>query len=187
VDGFTIWYSIGGRVFAAGSVIGALALIHLLLNYLLGGAWPPLPLKEFAVGSLFTAGTLVPLIPGLRSITGPFILAAIAFAAVCTLNCLCIAYWENELDEIQGKVSFATRFPKQERHFGKLLLAFALAVGVAAICFHAAAPIFACVSVSAFLLAGLNPTRAEISRDQRTALADLVLLTPLLALPVMIT
>lgn len=185
VDGLMIWNSVSGKVFVAGSVVGVLALIHLLLNYSLGGAWPPLPLKEFAVGSLFSAGTLVPLIPGLRSMPAPSALAAIAFAGVCTLNCLCIAYWEKELDEIQGKVSFATRFPKLERHFQKLILAFAFLSGALAICLRVATPILACVSVSSFLLAGLNSTRAELSRDQRTALADLVLLTPLLAFPVM--
>jgi hypothetical protein len=32
------------------------------------------------------------------------VLAAAIFAALCTLNFLCIAFWEKELDEIQRKV-----------------------------------------------------------------------------------
>jgi hypothetical protein len=54
---------------------------------------------------------------------------------------------------------------------------------VAAIVYPEAGPIFACVTVSALSLMSLDSEK--IDRDQRTAMADLVLLTPLLALLVM--
>jgi hypothetical protein len=57
-----------------------------------------------------------------------------------------------------------------------------LGSGVAAIIYREAAPILGCVSVSSLLLALLDSFRGNIGRDQRTALADLVLLTPLLAM-----
>ena len=182
VDAVLIWNRLNHAVFLAGAIIGTLALIHLILNYSLGGAWPPLPLKEVAVGSLFAAGTLVALF-SLRPVTGPFACAGVVFAGLCTLNCICIAFWERELDENQGKVSFATRYPGLDRHLGRSSLALALGSLVAAIAYPGAGPIFACVSVSALCLMSLDSRK--IDRDQRTAMADLVLLTPLLALLVM--
>jgi hypothetical protein len=182
VDLVILWNGIGAEIAVAGGVVGALTLIHLLLNYSLGGAWPPLPLKEFAVGFLFASGTLVAIFPVLRPITAVIALSAFAFACLCTLNCLCIAFWERKLDEAQGKVSFATWFPGLNFHLGKLSLAFGLCSGVAAIIFREVAPIFSCIAVSSFLLASLDHSRERIGQDQRTALADLVLLTPVVVL-----
>lgn len=181
-DAYLIWRSLGAETFVAGAVIGTLALIYLVLNHSLGGAWRLLPLKETAIGFLFAAGTLVALFPPFPSITGPLVFSGIAFAWLCTLNCACIAFWEKGLDEAQGKVSIATRYPSLDRHLGKLLIALTLGSGLAAIIQREAAPIFGCVSVSSLLLALLDFFRGKIGRDQRTALADLVLLTPLLAL-----
>jgi hypothetical protein len=184
-DACLIWRSIGAETFFVGAIIGTLALIHLMLNYSLGGAWPPLPLKEIAIGCLFASGTLVALLPAFPPIAGPLVLSGIMFAWLCTLNCISIAFWERELDEMQRKVSFATRYPDLNRHLGKLSIALALGSGVAAIMYREAAPIFGCVSLSSLLLALLDSFRGKIDRDQRTALADLVLLTPLLAFFVM--
>jgi hypothetical protein len=184
-DAYLIWRNIGAETFLAGAVIGTLALIHLVLNHSLGGAWPPLPLKEPAIGFLFAAGTLVALFPAFPPITGSLIFSGIAFAWLCTLNCISIAFWERELDQTQRKVSFATRYPDLERDLGKLSIALTLCSGVAAIIYREAAPIFGCVSVSSLLLALLDSLRGKMGRDQRTALADLVLLTPLLVLFVM--
>ena len=184
-DAVIIWRNIGMETLIPGAIIGTLVLVHLVLNYSLGGAWPPLPLKEFTTGFLFAAGTLVALFPVFRPITDPMVFTMLAFACLCTLNCLSIAHWERELDEAQGKVSFATRFPGPTHHLGKLSLALALGCGVMTIICREAAPIFECVGVSSFFLALLDSFRGRIARDQRTALADLVLLTPLLALFVM--
>jgi hypothetical protein len=184
-DAYLVWRSIAGETLFAGAVIGTLALIYLVLNHSLGGAWRHLPLKELTVGFLFAAGTLVLLFPASPAITGSLVLSGSAFAWLGTFNCISIAYWERELDQAQRKVSFATRYPGLDRHLGKLLSTLALSAGGAALVYREAAPILACVSVSALLLGWLDSNRGKISRDQRTALADLVLLTPLLALPVM--
>ena len=119
-DAALIW-NLSPATLLPGAIVGTLALIHLVLNYSLGGAWPPLPLKEVAVGSLFAAGTLVPLFPPSSPIPGSLIFSAIAFGLVCALNCISIAFWERELDEAQQKVSFATRFPGFGPTFGKTL------------------------------------------------------------------
>jgi hypothetical protein len=184
-DAVLIWNHLGPATFLAGAIVGTLALIHLVLNYSLGGAWPPLPLKEAAVGTLFAAGTLVALFPLGSPVTGSLVFSATAFGLVCTLNCISIAYWERELDETQRKVSFATRFPAFSRHLGKLSIALAFGSGVAAMVRRGDAPILGCVAVSAFLLALLDFWRGRVDRDQRVALADLALLTPLLARLVM--
>jgi len=181
-DAVLVWNRLGPATFLAGGLVGTLALIHLVLNYSLGGAWPPLPLKEAAVGSLFAAGTLVALFPLRSPVTGSLVFSVITFGLVCTLNCISIASWERELDETQQKVSFATRFPGSGRHLWKFSIALAVGSGVAAIVRREAAPILGCVGVSAFLLALLDFLRGRIDRDQRVALADLVLLTPLLVL-----
>ena len=124
----------------------------------------------------------MPLFPLFAPIPGSLIFSAMAFGLVCALNCISIAFWERELDEAQQKVSFATRFPGFGVHLGKLSIALALGSGVLAVVFREAAPIFGCVVMSALLLAWLESLRGRIGRDERTALADLVLLTPLLAL-----
>jgi len=181
VDAVLAWNSIGAQTLRAGAVVGTLALIHLMLNYWLGGAWPPLPLKEVAIGTLFAAGTLVPLFPVLATITALLVFSTIAFAWLCAMNCISIAFWERELDEKQRKISFATRYPGLDRHLRVLSIALALGSGVAALVYREAAAILGCVSVSSLSLMLLDSFRERVGRDQRTALADLVLLTPLLA------
>lgn len=184
-DASLIWRSIEAETLLAGAVIGVLALLYLVLNHSLGGAWLYLPLKEIAIGFLFAAGTLVLLFPVSPPITGALVWSGIAFAWLGTFNCISIAYWERELDSAQRKASFGTRYPSLDRHLGKLLSALALSSGVAAIIYRESAPILGCVSASSFLLALLDLNRGRLGRDQRTALADLVLLTPLFALLVM--
>ncbi|MEY2558386.1 MAG: hypothetical protein QOE34_1811 [Verrucomicrobiota bacterium] len=184
IDASLIWRSVGPETFLCGAIAGTLALLYLVLNYSLGGAWP-LPLKEFAIGSLFAAGTLVALSPAFPPMTRSLLFSGMAFASVCTLNCISIAFWERELDERQRKISFATRYPTLERHLGKLSVALGLSSGAMGVIYREAAPIFFCVTVSSLFLALLNSSREKIGRDQRTALADLVLLTPLLILLVM--
>jgi hypothetical protein len=181
-DACLIWRSIGGETFFAGAAIGTLVLIYLVLNHSLGPAWPPLPWKEPAIGFLFVAGTLVALFPFFPAITGSLVFSGIAFAWLCTLNCVSIAFWERELDEMQRQVSFATRYPGLDRYLGRLSIALMLGAGVAAVIYRETALIFGCVSVSSFLLALLDSFRETIGRDQRTALADVVLLTPVLTL-----
>ena len=180
-DAIAIWTSIDAGTALVGGVVGILALIHLLLNYSLGGAWPPLPLKECAVGTLFAMGTLVALFPFPQPVPSSFLISAAFFAGLCTLNCISIAFWERELDEAQSKVSFATRFPALERHWMTILGIFAgAAVAIGAVTFPGAAPLLACVSLSSLFLRIIDRSRDRIDRDQRTALADLALLTPLL-------
>ena len=125
-DLYVIWRSIDAGTFFAGSVIGVLALIYLALNYPRGLIWRWLPAKELAIGLLFTAGTLVALLPGVPPVSTPFIASGLAFAALCSLNCISIARWERQLDWDQRKVSVATRHPGLARQAGRISVGLAL-------------------------------------------------------------
>jgi hypothetical protein len=182
-DLYVIWRYIDAGTFFAGAVVGVLALVYLVLNHPRGLIWRSLPAKEIAIGLLFAAGTLVALRP---SITMPFAASALAFACLCSLNCISIAFWERELDRVQKKVSVATRHPGFARQVGRICGGLALASFLMAIVYRQTALIFGCVGASALLLAFLNALSKKIDADQRTALADLVLLTPILPLVVMV-
>ena len=179
-DAYVVWRATAAETFFVGAVVGLLALIYLVLNHPFGRVWRTLPAKELVIGFLFAVGTLVALLPNLPRTQPAFVISAAMFAIVCSLNCISIAGWERELDEAQGKVSIATRYPAAMRSAAKIcgvvgLLCFAIAIAG-----RAALPILACLGLSAIALAWLNASRFEV--DTKTALADLILLTPLVGL-----
>jgi 4-hydroxybenzoate polyprenyltransferase len=105
------------------------------------------------------------------------VLAMLLFAILCSLNCMGIAVWERDLDRAQGKHSIATGYPS----VGVSVRAFCILVAVAALLLATASaslfPIAISLSAGAALLTFLH--FVSLGRDERTALADLVLLTPL--------
>ncbi|MFN2621566.1 MAG: hypothetical protein ABR611_01860 [Chthoniobacterales bacterium] len=177
-DAYVIWRTTAWETFLVGIAVGVLALIYLVANHPLGLIWRSLPAKELAIGILFAAGTAVALLPQPPT-TPAFAIAVIAFAALCSLNCISIASWERELDRAQHKISIVTRHPHLSRYVGKICVALALAVFAGAILFPSGALVFVCLAVSAFLLAWLNSSSVG-GDDSKTALADLVLLSPLI-------
>jgi len=179
LDAWIVWRHLEDGIFLAGACLGALALIYLLLNHSLGQVWRSVPLKEVSIGFLFAAGTLVPLLPRLAF---TFVLAALLFAFLCVLNCIAIACWERGLDAGQGKVSVATRFPALCHWVRTTAFGLAVASSVAAIALPAAAPVLGCIALSAALLGLLDARRELFGNDTRTALADLVLLSPIAVL-----
>ena len=177
LDACIIWRTTALETLLVGAVVGGLALIYLVFNHPLGLIWRSLPAKELVVGLLFAAGTLVALLPALKSVTANFAVPAVFFAVLCALNCISIARWEYDLDRAQGKLSIATRHARIARHSGHNALSLGVASFVMATIVPSAAPLHACIGASAFLLAWLNSRPVET--DRRTALADLVLLTPI--------
>ena len=186
-DAYVIWRTTAVQTFLAGAIVGLVAVVYLVVNHPLGLIWRSLPAKELAIGTLFAAGTVVALLPP-PPITPSFAIAIFAFAALCSLNCISIASWESDIDRAQGKVSIATLHPAIIGQVGRLCLALAAGTLVLAVIYRSAAALFGCVSVSALLLGSLNAScnfkegrftnRRSFGRDERTALADLVLLTP---------
>ena len=160
-----------------GAVLGAFTLAYVAINHARSEIWKTIPLKEFIIGSLFAAGTLLGVTPHIFAERSTMIFAAILFASLCSLNCVSIAGWERNLDLIQGKHSIATRWP-DANSLARLLLLFLLAGSVVLALFDAGAwPVVLCLGASGLLLGALR--FVPVSRDERTALADVVLFTPL--------
>jgi len=179
-DAFIISRTTELETLLVGAVVGGLALIYLVLNHPLGLIWRSLPAKELVIGLLFAAGTLVALLPALKSGSPGLAVPSVFFAALCALNCISIARWEYDLDRAQGKVSIATRHPGIARRSGLNACALGVASFIMAPIVAPAAPLLACIGASAFFLAWLNSRPLDV--DRRTALADLVLLTPIVPL-----
>ena len=169
------------QMFLLGATLAVVCAVYLFLNHLLGGRWRPIPMKEKAVGVLFAAGTTLAVVGELPGLTISFAFAVILFAVLCTLNCLCIAAWERELDAAQGKTSLLTGWPSVTRALKPIGFGIIMASLVLALAWHFAAALWLCLAVSAAFLIWLQAAET-LPRDNRTALADLVLLTPLVAL-----
>src|SRR5260370_5736203 len=88
-----------------------------------------MPLKEFIIGSLFAAGTLVGVTPHIFVERSAMIFAAILFASLCSLNCVSFAIWERDLDRIQGKHSIARDWAHAKFLADMFLLALSAASG----------------------------------------------------------
>jgi hypothetical protein len=177
LDAEIVFWRIGHETFVFGIFLGAIAAAYLSINHVFSKLWQAIPIKEVIVGFLFAAGTLLALAPHGATIRTTIAITAVLFACLCALNCMAIAVWERDLDRAQGKHSIATRWPsvKSWAQFLPLLLAF----GSAMLVFFDPRvwPLSLCLGSSSVLLFGLH--FFSIRRDERTALADLVLFTPL--------
>ena len=140
--------------------------------------------KETVIGFVFAAGTVLVGLPSLPDAgsTIAFVTAAGLFAILCSLNCISIATWEGNLDLAQGKHSIAT-FSPRAKYYARVLLIVTTSIFVILVCFRMldAAPA-ECLATSSVLLFLLHLVPA--ARDERTALADLVLLSPLVCFPI---
>ncbi len=156
---------------AAAAVRMDVALAALLAGWFIvihSGA-RPLP-KEFVVGMFFAAAVFVPTIAHKPEMRVQFALPAVLFGALCCLNCLFIFAWEHQgLGEAGGH---------------RLTIAAArrvvwLALGLAVVCFGDGGLLQTAVGLSAMLLVGVHRVRGRVERTTLRAVADLVLLTPL--------
>jgi len=181
VDAAIVLLRLNRDVLISGSCLSGIAAVYLAVNHAFSEVWEIIPLKEITIGFLFSAGTLLVLITNFAAIPSTVgrlsaLLAMLLFAILCSLNCMSIAVWERDLDRDQRKHSIATRCPG----IGVPIRAFCILVAVAALLLGAATPslfpIAMSLSVAASLLTILH--FISVGRDERTALADLVLLTP---------
>ena len=176
-DAWLIGTLLDSRTVAVGALIGGVALGYLILNHRRSEIWRALSLKEMLVGFLFATGVMVALVHGL---TLDLLPVWVLFGGLCTLNCISIAVWERALDVAQGRVSLATVFQAIGRVVLPALLI--LAAGCFALALTAFGPraVYRCLATSALLLAAAHWFENRSDPDRRTALADLVLLTPVL-------
>jgi hypothetical protein len=177
VDLIVVLRAVNYETAVPGVVLGAFTIVYLAINHAHSEIWDQIPLKEFIIGSLFAAGTLLGVTPHIFAEGSTMIFAAILFASLCSLNCVSIAIWERDLDRIQGKHSIATH-SAHANSLPQLLLLLLLAGSVVlALLDPGAWPVVLCLGASGLLLGALP--FVPVSRDERTALADVVLLTPL--------
>ena len=177
IDLIVVLRAVNYETAVPGAVLGAFTIVYLAINHAHSEIWEKIPLKEFTIGSLFAAGTLLGVTPHVLAERSTMIFAAILFAFLCSLNCVSIAIWERDLDRIQGKHSIATRWA-HANSLPRLLLLLLLAGSVVLALFDPGAwPVVLCLGASGLLLGALR--FVPVSRDERTALADVVLLTPL--------
>jgi hypothetical protein len=134
-------------------------------------------MKEVTVGFLFAAGTLLALLPSLPSPSRGFGWAAILFAGLCTLNCMSIALWEQHLDRSRGRHSIATRWPGLRPAIIASSIVLAVASLALPVCDRSLWSLSICLGASLVLLATLHGWNT-VALDEKTALADLILLTP---------
>jgi hypothetical protein len=168
--------------------------------------------KELAVGIFFPAAVFIPTlarttpIPAAIHFLGsaatwirPSLLpSALLFAAVCTLNCLCLYAWEHPTPRNQDlprtdELPRTDAPPHQHAHWTTrwatthlttiaLVILAASTIASVSRALPIALPALAC-SLSTAALFALNLYRRRLSPIHLRATADLVLLTPLLFLP----
>ncbi len=181
LDAINVLSRLDRDLLLSGAYLGGIAFVYLTLNYAFSQLWETVPLKEITVGFLFAAGTLLVLVPKFLVATSTtrgsaIVSAAFLFAMLCSLNCMSIAVWERELDRSQGKHSIATRWLGSDFWVRTSCIVIALGSLITGVVDHALWPIALGLSISAILLAVLH--LISIQRDERVALADLVLFTP---------
>jgi hypothetical protein len=131
-------------------------------------------LKEFVVGVFFAAAVFVPAVSRMPWMRGALVLPAVLFGALCSLNCLFIFAWEHEGGGLAGR-----RFAGQWVGWVGAGLG-AIALGLMPLVGASGGRILQAVGLSAALLVTLHCLRRRVERTTLRALADLVLLTPLL-------
>lgn len=159
--------------------------------------------KELGVGFLFAVATATPAWARLRPMYGVrptdvaiFAAAVFSFGMVCWLNCVAIQTWEDREASSEPMYAILCRNPKQEevkqagltKLLGAHLMKFALAIGGMSLGLTVAfwrsgfCPLFASVTISAALFAGLIHSENRFNALSLRIAADLVLLTPLIFL-----
>lgn len=180
VDASVVCFTLERAIVLRGIFLGSIVLAYLTINWSCDKIWTAVPFKEAIIGFLFSTGTLLGLGSTLFVMPTAILLAGGLFALLCFANCVNIASWERNLDRIQNKHSIATRFGPALR-LGKFLAATLIAGSILLVWIDVAAwPMAACIAASSMALIALNKIR--ICRDERSALADLVLLTPVMFL-----
>jgi hypothetical protein len=182
IDAWLLARHVDAEVLKFGAYVGAVAVLYFLINYASARLWRAVPLKELTIGSVFAAGTVTAVLPRLSELEGPLWLTLVLFALLCSLNCVCIAFWERPLDEAQARESIATTWPTGVRYVIPSALCIVVSALLASRWSVPLAVVNSCIALSALVLAALHALREPVARDDRTALADLVLLTPLIML-----
>ncbi len=172
-DAVIIVAGLDGSLVKAGTLLGGLAFVYLLINFRCDRVWRVLPIKELAVGFLFACGTSLVFMTVFPQF--PVFAAVFLFGCVCSLNCLSIAVWEKDVDLGQGKHSWATEHPRWTR----FVRPGCLAIGIVS-CALGGRALSALVAIGLAASSGLLLLLhfVDVREDERIALADMALLVP---------
>jgi membrane protein YdbS with pleckstrin-like domain len=163
-----------------------LALCLLVVAYLFSVHAAPQNLrnslpKEYLVGALFAAGTVLPLCPTRDH--APLLFTLILFAHLCSLNCLAIECWEAKEDSIcASSQGFADSSAlRRQVAVGTVLLTLVAIVASAANRFGAGPrPGLLGIAAAATFLATVHINRNRLTAEQLRVLADVALAVPAL-------
>jgi membrane protein YdbS with pleckstrin-like domain len=164
-------------LFLGGLLTGYFILIHATRNA------HRLP-KEFAVGLFFAAATFIPTVARRPDLRPSLLPLAILFAALCSLNCLFIYAWEHAQPRATHPAHPTTRFALRHLQLLATLLILASAV-ITVVYRNGAWPIPLAIATSSTLLLVLHRHRTGLNRITLRAMADLVLTTPVLLVPLL--
>jgi hypothetical protein len=180
VDTIVVFKAVDYATLLPGAIVGGMTIAYLAINHAGNRVWETIPLKEFIISSLFAAGTLLGVTHDIFGVKSTIVSAVIFFATLCWLNCVSIAIGERNLDRIQARHSVATLCPGANLLVRAMLAILLLGCALLVVLDFVLWPIALCLATSSLLLGALH--FAPVARDERTALADLVLLTPVVLL-----
>jgi hypothetical protein len=169
------------------AVLAALLAAYLLLIHARSDSAHRLP-KELAVGVFFPAAVFIPTVARLPQLRPELLPIAALLAALCSLNCLFLYAWEHPAPRLHAHAS--TRWATL--HLTPITLVVA-ALAFTATAFTAtlapalhrgSSALLLSIAASAVLLLLLDRLRSRLAPVHLRALADLVLLTPLIPLAI---
>ncbi len=167
-----------------GLFVALLVAVYLLSHQHLHRDSPWRPPKETCVAVLFATGcALAPALQPQAHMGGLAGLATL-FALLCFTNCALIASWEEAIDRSHGQTSLALQF-SFGRQLSRHLAWLGVGLGVAAAITPIIGPVregAVCMAVSSGLLGLLDLAQPKIGDRAARVLADVVLLTPVVAL-----
>jgi cell division protein FtsW (lipid II flippase) len=136
--------------------------------------------KEVAVGLFFPAAVFIPTVARAPQLRMALLPSALLFAAVCTLNCLFLYLWEHPRDRSQAHTT--TRWATHHLlHLAASVCVLCALTTTIALTTLLQRPALACAISSAFLIL-LHINRKRLTPVHLRAMADVVLLSPLLVL-----
>lgn len=140
--------------------------------------------KEVLVGIFFAAAVFIPAVARRPDLRGTLLPVAIAFAALCTLNCVFIHSWESTPEFGRRQTSAHPLIQLAARILPALAVTEVLGCALLAAWLAPSLRLtpIACGAAAALLL-GLHLGRTRLERTTLRAAADVALLTPVLLVP----
>ena len=171
------------RTLALYGVLGMLQIAWFVLIHSLAPGRPDRLPKEFAVGIFFAAAVFLPTVSRMPSLQLSLFPSVAGFACLCSLNCIFIFAWEHPGSDVASSAHQTTRVAL--RFLEPIALSLTLTPVVLALMTRSMPwQVAAALSLASALLFVLHLLQRVLGRVRLRALADLVLLTPLLVVAV---